>query len=432
MTTRPQSARAFADAQRVLPGGVDSPVRAFKAVGGEPPVIASAEGAYLTDVDGNRYVDYVCAYGPLILGHAPGRVVRALEEAARRGTAFGAPTEQETALAERVIAAVPSIEKVRFVNSGTEATMTAIRLARGYTGRNKVLKFAGCYHGHSDGLLAKAGSGVATLALPDTAGVPPAYAAETLVVPFNDLEAVRAVIDRYGDDLAAVIVEPIAANMGVVLPADGYLQGLRDLTRDSGSVLIFDEVISGFRVHRGGAQALFGVTPDLTCLGKIIGGGLPVGALGGDAEIMDHLAPTGPVYQAGTLSGNPLAMSAGIETLDAIAEEGFYDRLDAQAARLADGLTQAARQAEVDCTVTRIGSILTGFFQDQTPTNYDAAAASDTEAYARYFHAMLDGGVNLAPAQFEAMFVSAAHDDPVIDATVAAAERAFQQLHAGG
>ena len=306
--------------------------------------------------------------------------------------------------------------------------MTAIRLARGYTGRNKVLKFAGCYHGHSDGLLAKAGSGVATLALPDTAGVPPAYAAETLVVAFNDLEAVRAVIDRHGDDLAAIIVEPIAANMGVVLPTEGYLQGLRTLTQESGVVLIFDEVISGFRVHRGGAQALFGVTPDLTCLGKIIGGGLPVGALGGAAEIMDYLAPTGPVYQAGTLSGNPLAMSAGIETLDAIAEDGFYERLDAQAARLAEGLARAARQAEVDCTITRIGSILTGFFHNQTPTDYDSAAASDTDAYARYFHAMLDAGVNLAPAQFEAMFVSAAHDDSVIDATVAAAEGAFQEL----
>ena len=423
-----KSAQAFAAAQSVLPGGVDSPVRAFRAVGGDPLVIASASGARLTDLDGNTYIDYVCAYGPLILGHAPDDVISAIEVAARRGTAYGAPTELETELAQRVVDAVPSIEKVRFVNSGTEATMTAIRLARGVTGRSKVLKFAGCYHGHSDGLLAKAGSGIATLALPDTAGVPAAYAAETLVAPFNDLDAVRAIIDRYGDALAAIILEPVGANMGVVPPAEGYLEGLRTLSQVSGALLIFDEVITGFRIARGGAQERYGVLPDITCLGKIIGGGLPVGAIGASATIMDHLAPEGPVYQAGTLSGNPLAMSAGIVTLDAVAQPGFYDALESRAARLSAGLTRAAKQAEIDCTVQRVGSILTGFFRAGLPTNFDSAAASDTAAYGRYFHAMLDRGVNLAPAQFEAMFVSAAHDDAAIDATIAAAEAAFSSL----
>lgn len=428
MTEPNGSARAFAAARRVLPGGVNSPVRAFNAVGGDPPVIARGEGPYLFDVDGKRYIDYVCAYGPLILGHAPAVVVDALQGAIANGTAYGAPTELETALAERVVDAVPSIDLVRFVSSGTEATMTALRLARGYTGRQKILKFAGCYHGHSDGLLAKAGSGIATLALPDTAGVPPAYAAETLVAPYNDLEAVGSVIERYGDDLAAIIVEPIAANMGVVQPVDGYLQGLREMATQSGAVLIFDEVITGFRVHRGGAQALFGVTPDLTCLGKIIGGGLPVGALGGSAAIMEYLAPLGPVYQAGTLSGNPLAMTAGIATLDALADGTVYDTLEARAVRLADGLTQAAAQREVDYSVSRVGSILTGFFRATTPTAYDAAASSDTDAFRRFFHASLQGGINLAPSQFEAMFVSLAHSDAVIDETLVAAGKAFDAV----
>ena len=412
---RPRSASAFEAAQRVLPGGVDSPARAFKSVGGIPPVIASGDGAYLTDIDGNRYIDFVCAYGPLILGHAHPTVTEAIREAAGAGTAYGAPTEAETALAERVVKAVPSAELVRFVNSGTEATMTAIRLARGITGRSKLLKFDGHYHGHSDGLLAKAGSGVATLALPDAAGVPPAYAAETIVIPFNDLDAVRVAVERHGEDLAAIIVEPIAANMGVVQPGDGYLGGLREVCDSSGALLIFDEVITGFRVHRGGAQALYGVQPDLTTLGKVIGGGMPVGAIAGPERHMSYLAPLGPVYQAGTLSGNPLAMAAGIATLDALAEPGVYQQLESNAARLADGLAGLAAEAEVTYSVSRVGSILTGFFREQPPADYAAAAAADADAFRRFFHAALAACVNIAPSPFEAMFVSLAHNEAVID-----------------
>jgi glutamate-1-semialdehyde 2,1-aminomutase len=426
MIDRPQSARAFAKARQVIPGGVDSPVRAFKSVGGEPPVIAHGAGAYLTDVDGNRYIDYVCGYGPLVLGHAPPVVVEALQAAAGRGTAYGAPTELETELAARIVGAVPSVEMVRFVNSGTEATMTALRLARGVTGRHKVLKFAGGYHGHSDGLLAKAGSGLATLALPDTAGVPPGYAAETLVVPYNDVDAVQAVVKANAADLAAIIIEPIAANMGVVPPAKGFLAGLRAAVSDVGALLIFDEVITGFRVHWGGAQSLLGVTPDISCFGKIIGGGLPVGALGASKAIMEHLAPNGPVYQAGTLSGNPLAMTAGITTLDVLAQAGAYELLEQRAARLETGLREAAGHAGVEYCVSRIGSILTGFFRAAVPQNFDEASESDTAAYARFFHAALDAGINLAPSQFEAMFVSLAHDEGIIDATIAKARRGFE------
>ena len=421
----PRSQAAFADACTILPGGVSSPVRAFKAVGGEPPVIDRGAGPYMIDLDGKRYIDYVCAYGPLILGHAPTVVVEAITQAAVRGTAYGAPTELETHLGHRIARAVPSIERVRFVSSGTEATMTAIRLARGITGRAKVLKFAGCYHGHSDGLLAKAGSGIATLALPDTAGVPAGYTAETVVVPYNDLAAVQAAVQHHRADLAAIIVEPVAANMGVVPPADGFLQGLRDAASEAGALLIFDEVISGFRVGLAGAQGRYNVQPDITCLGKVIGGGLPVGALGGSAAIMNQLAPLGPVYQAGTLSGNPLAMAAGIATLDALAADGVYDTLEARAARLADGLSAAAADAGVAYAVSRVGSILTGFFRASAPTNYDEATECDRVAYARFFHASLAAGVNLAPSQFEAMFVSLAHDDAVIDRTIETARAGF-------
>ena len=389
-------------------------------------MIRSGAGPYLTDIDGNRYIDYVCAYGPLILGHAPDAVVRALQDAATRGTAYGAPTEIETALATKIVDAIPSVEMVRFVNSGTEATMTAVRLARGVSGRTKVLKFAGCYHGHHDGLLARSGSGIATLALPDTAGVPPAYAAETIVAPYNDFQALQSVTDQHGTKLAAIIVEPIAANMGVVPPAPGYLRALRNAATAAGALLIFDEVITGFRVRHGGAQSLYAVQPDLTCLGKIVGGGLPVGAVAGSRSIMEQLAPAGPVYQAGTLSGNPLAMAAGLATLETLADPSIYDTLERRGARLAEGLTAAAQKAGVPYTVQRVGSILTGFFNPDPATNYDAAAASDTAAYRRFFHAALDAGVNLAPSQFEAMFVSTAHDDAVIEATIAAAAAAFR------
>ena len=424
---RPRSRAAFQAAQELFPGGVNSPVRAFGAVGGEPPVIDRGSGAYIYDLDGNAYADYVCAYGPLILGHAHPAVVGAIRDAAAAGMAFGAPTELETALARRVVAAVPSIEQVRFVNSGTEATMTAIRLARGYTGRNKLIKFAGCYHGHASGLLARSGSGLATLGLPASAGVPASYAAETLVAPYNDLASVERIVGAYADDLAAVIVEPVAANMGLVPPLPGFLEGLRELTLSAGALLIFDEVITGFRLSRGGAQAQFGVTPDLTCLGKIIGGGLPIGAVGGPAAIMQHLAPLGAVYQAGTLAGNTLAMAAGIATLDELSDPGIYDLLDRRASRLASAITAAARRADLPVAVSRAGSLLTVFFQAEAPTDLATAQASDTEAYARFCHAALAAGVNVAPSQFEAMFVSLAHTNEVIAFTEAAVAKALDE-----
>lgn len=414
-----RSKKAWEVAQQHLPGGVNSPVRAFGSVGGTPPFVARGEGSKIEDIDGNAYIDYVCSWGPLILGHAHPEVIRAVQEAASQGTSFGAPTENESLLAEKIIAAVPSIERVRLVNSGTEATMTAIRLARGFTGRDKIVKIEGCYHGHVGHLLVKAGSGATTLGIPDSAGVPADFTRHTLSVPFNDVDAVKKVFREFAEEIACVILEPIPGNMGVVLPEDGYLQELRLLTQEHGTVLIFDEVISGFRVAYGGAQELFGVTPDLTCLGKVIGGGLPVGAYGGKREIMEHIAPLGPVYQAGTLSGNPLAVSAGLATLDQLAKPGVYDQLESLANKLADGLEGAL--AEVPTYHTRVGSMLCTFFTDSAVHDYQTAKQSDTARYAQYFHHMLERGVWLAPSQFETMFVSLAHSEEDIERTIAAA-----------
>ncbi len=423
-----QSQELFARAQRVIPGGVNSPVRAFKAVGGTPLFVRKAEGSRLWDADGKQYVDYLGSWGPLILGHAYPPVLEAITQAAQRGTSYGAPCVAEIELAERVVRAVPSIEKVRFVSSGTEATMSALRLARGATGRRKILKFDGCYHGHADGLLVAAGSGVATLGIPGSPGVPEGTVADTLVAPYNDVAAVEAVFAEYGPDIAAVIVEPVAGNMGVVAPRDGYLEALRRITQRAGALLIFDEVITGFRLSLGGAQKVFGVTPDLTCLGKIIGGGLPVGAYGGRAEIMDHVAPVGPVYQAGTLSGNPLAMAAGCATLDALARAGTYERLEALTTRLHVGLSRAAEAAGVMVAINRVGSLLTPFFCRGPVADYASAKTADTALYGRFFHGMLERGVYLAPAQFEAVFLSLAHSESDIDQTIAAAEAALAGL----
>ncbi len=419
------SAGLFRKAQQVFPGGVNSPVRAFRGVGGEPFFVARAAGARLTDVDGRSYVDFVGSWGPLILGHAPAAVVEAIAEAAGRGTSYGAPTPQEVEMAEVVTAAYPSMELLRLVSSGTEATMSAIRVARGATGRDVIVKFDGCYHGHADSLLVRAGSGGATLGIPDSRGVPEGLARLTATLPFNDLDAVRALFATRGDDVAAVIVEPVAGNMGVVPPAPGFLEGLREVTARHGSVLIFDEVITGFRVAYGGAQARYGVRPDLTCLGKIIGGGLPVGAYGGRRDLMSHVAPLGGVYQAGTLSGNPLAVAAGLATLRALREGDPYARLERLGARLEAGLRAAADKAGVPVTVNRVGSMLTGFFTGGAVTDYATARRSDTARYGRYFHAMLAGGVYLAPSQFEAAFVSLAHTEADIDQAARAATEAL-------
>jgi len=414
----------FAAAQRVIPGGVNSPVRAFRGVGGRPFFVDRAAGARIFDVDGNTYIDFLGSWGPLILGHASPAVVEAVVEAARRGTSYGAPTEGEVELAERITAAVPSMEMVRLVSSGTEAAMSAIRLARGATGRDVIVKFDGCYHGHADSLLVKAGSGGATFSLPDSAGVPASLARLTVTVPFNDLAAVQRVFRERAAEIAAVIVEPVAGNMGVVPPQPGFLDGLRALTRDAGALLIFDEVITGFRVAYGGAQRRYGVRPDLTCLGKIIGGGLPVGAYGGRRDLMEQVAPLGTVYQAGTLSGNPLAVAAGLATLTALRDPAVYDRLERLGARLEEGLRAAARKAEVALTVNRVGSMLTGFFCAGPVTDYAGARRSDTARYGRYFHAMLARGVFLAASQFEAVFVSAAHSDADVEHAAAAAAEA--------
>jgi glutamate-1-semialdehyde 2,1-aminomutase len=426
MSRKTDRSRAiFAEAQRYLPGGVNSPVRSFRGVGGDPVVVASGAGSRITDVDGNQYIDYCGSWGPLILGHAPASVVDAVKAAAARGLTYGAATEAEMQLAKLVCQHVPSIEMVRFVSSGTEATMSAIRVARGFTGRSKIVKFEGCYHGHADGLLVQAGSGVATLSLPDSAGVPASYAAETLVAPYNDIDAVGALFERWGDEIAAVIVEPVAANMGVVSPASGFLEMLRTYCSDNGALLIFDEVITGFRVGLAGYQAYSGVMPDLTCLGKIIGGGMPVGAYGGRREVMHQVAPLGPVYQAGTLSGNPLAMAAGVTTLTQLAQPGFYESLEAKAERLAHGINAAIARHEVPARLSRVGSMMTLFFVDAPVTDYACARQADTERYARFFHALLDEGVYFPPSQFEALFVSAAHSDADINATIAAVDAAL-------
>ena len=423
-----RSAAAFAEAKTYIPGGVNSPVRAFKSVGLTPLFIERGEGSRIYDIDGNSFIDYVCSWGPLILGHAHPEVVKAVKTAAERGTSFGAPTELETEMAKLVCERVPSVEVVRMVNSGTEATMSALRLARGYTGRNKILKFEGCYHGHADSLLIKAGSGVATLGLPDSPGVPEGVAANTITVPYNDLDAVRVAFEKYGEQIAAVIVEPVAGNMGVVPPLPGFLQGLRDITLRYGSLLIFDEVMTGFRVHYHCAQGLYGITPDLTCLGKVIGGGLPVGAYGGRRDIMEMMAPAGPIYQAGTLSGNPLAMSAGIATLRLLAEPGVYEQLERKSARLEQGFVENAKRLGVPMTVNRVGSMVCPFFTDKTVINYETAKTSDLQMFARYFGHMLDLGVSVAPSQFEGMFVSTAHSDEDIELTIEAHYEALKRL----
>jgi glutamate-1-semialdehyde 2,1-aminomutase len=419
-------------AEQYLPGGVNSPVRAFRAVGGDPPFLARAEGAYLWDADGNRYLDYFGSWGPMILGHAHPLVVKAIQQAAERSASFGASTGAEADLAELVIAAMPSMEKVRFVSSGTEATMSAIRVARAFTNRRYVIKFEGCYHGHSDGLLVKAGSGLATFGLAGSAGVPEEIAHWTLPLPFNDLAAVEEAFAKHQDDIACVIVEPVVGNMGCVPPAPGYLEGLRRITQESGSLLIFDEVMTGFRLALGGAQEAFGIDPDLTCLGKIIGGGLPCAAFGGKARMMNLLAPLGPVYQAGTLSGNPLAMAAGAATLRYLAahKAEVYAGLDKVTAAVAQGIAAAARDAGIGVQTNRVGSMVTWFFTGRPVTDFATAATSDTEAFGRFHRAMLDQGVWLPPSQFEAAFLGTAHTAADIDFTVAAARKAFASVHA--
>ena len=424
-TTRTRSEAAFAEAREVLPGGVNSPVRAFRSVGGNPIFLERANGAYVWDIDGNQYTDYVGTWGPAILGHAHPQVIKRIQEVAESGTSFGAPTLMETELAHLVIETVPSIEKVRFVNSGTEAVMSAIRLARAYTSRAKIIKFEGCYHGHSDYLLVKAGSGAATLGVPDSAGVPASTAAETLTAGFNDLDSVQKLFEAYPKDIAGILIEPVAGNMGCIPPNEGFLEGLRAMADEYGACLIFDEVMTGFRVALGGAQERYGVMPDITCLGKIIGGGLPVGAYGGKKEIMVQVAPEGPMYQAGTLSGNPLAMAAGIETLKLLKAPGVYSQLEGTSSRLAIGLLDICERKGIPHSAHAVGSMQTLFFADGPINNFHDVAKFDKERFNRFFWGMMDRGVYLAPSQFESAFVSLAHTWEDIDKTLEAADAAI-------
>ncbi len=419
----------FADAQNVIPGGVNSPVRAFKAVGGDPIFIEKAKGAYLFDSDGKKYVDYVLSWGPMILGHADDDVLESVIERARMGLSFGAPTELETQLAKKIIDLIPSIDLVRFVSSGTEATMSAIRLARGFTGRDKIIKFEGCYHGHSDSLLIKAGSGALTLGVPSSPGVPACLAEHTITLNYNDIEQVQQTFEHIGDQIACIIVEPVAGNMNCIPPAEGFLQCLRDVCDSSGAVLIFDEVMTGFRLGIAGAQGHYGMTPDLTTLGKVIGGGMPVGAFGGRKDIMNHIAPVGPVYQAGTLSGNPVAMAAGLATLNKLEAEGFYDRLFANTERLSLGIQGIAQECGIPYTENHVGSMWGGFFTEEPKvSNFAQVMACNGEHFNKYFHGMLDGGVNLAPASYEAAFMSICHSDQDIDFTLETARHVLSTL----
>ncbi|WP_191567009.1 glutamate-1-semialdehyde 2,1-aminomutase [Metabacillus idriensis] len=427
MRTYEKSRQAFQEALKLMPGGVNSPVRAFKSVAMDPIFMERGKGSKIYDIDGNEYIDYVLSWGPLILGHTNDEVVEAIKKVTESGTSFGAPTLIENELAKLVIERVPSIEVIRMVSSGTEATMSALRLARGFTGRNKILKFEGCYHGHGDSLLIKAGSGVATLGLPDSPGVPEGIAKNTITVPYNDLESVKYAFEQFGDDVAGVIVEPVAGNMGVVPPLPGFLENLREITNQYGSLLIFDEVMTGFRVDYGCAQGYFGVTPDITCLGKVIGGGLPVGAYGGRADIMKQIAPSGPIYQAGTLSGNPLAMTAGYATLKQLTPDS-YKEFGRKADLLEEGLTAAAEKYEIPLTVNRAGSMIGFFFTNEKVTNFEKAKTSNLEFFSKFYREMANEGVFLPPSQFEGLFLSTAHTDEDLAKTLAAAEKAFSVL----
>ena len=424
-----KSEQLFERAQKTIPGGVNSPVRAFKAVGGTPRFITKADGPYIVDADGKQYIDYVQSWGPMVLGHNNEKIRNAVVAAAQNGLSFGAPTEAEIIMAEKVKELVPSMEMVRMVNSGTEATMSAIRLARGYTGKNKLVKFEGCYHGHADSLLVKAGSGALTLGVPSSPGVPADVAQHTLTVEFNNLDSVKAIFDECGDDIACIIVEPVAGNMNCIPPVDGFLEGLRAICDEYGAVLIFDEVMTGFRVSRGGAQERYGVTPDLTCLGKVIGGGMPVGAFGGKRDILTHIAPTGPIYQAGTLSGNPIAMAAGLAALDQLAEPGLYDSIFASTQKLVEGFQSIANEFSIPLTTNSAGSMFGIFFTDvEKVVNYQQAINCNQAQFKQFYHGMLDEGVYLAPASYEAGFVSKLHDDAIITATLDAARKVFANL----